>query len=127
MFEEDYIIRQIKECVAAAMKLVFNIDTPTRASLIIKSEEKQKKLTGLLKTSDEGRIREAVEELHRAAKDRTFDDLLMGMDFYTHLCEIDDDKLAAENMKYSDIKADMSAFFHDFGLAELADLILFEG
>ncbi len=126
MFEEDYILRQIKECVAAAMKLVFDIDTPTRASLIIKSEDKQKKLNSLLKLSDEGRIREAVEELHRAAKERSFDDLLMGMDFYTHLCELDDDKLSAEALKYSDIKADMSAFFHDFGLSELADLILFE-
>ena len=126
MFEEDYILRQIKECVAAAMKLVFDIDKPTRASLIIKSEDKQKKLNSLLKLSDEGRIREAVEELHRAAKERSFDDLLMGMDFYTHLCELDDDKLSAEELKYSDIKADMSAFFHDFGLSELADLILFE-
>jgi len=126
MFEDDYIIRQIKECVAAAMKIVFNIDTPTRAALVIKSTEKQEKLNSLLKKSDEGRIREAMEELRRAARERSLDDLLMGMDFYTHLCELDDDILASDDLKYSDIKEDMSAFFYDFGLAQLSDLILFE-
>ncbi len=54
MFEEDYIMRQIKECVAAAMKLVFNIDTPTRASLIINSRDNLEKLNSLLQTMDEG-------------------------------------------------------------------------
>ena len=54
MFEEGYIIRQIKECVAAAMKLVFHIDTPTHASYLINSSDKQEKLHSLLQTMDEG-------------------------------------------------------------------------
>ncbi len=126
MFEEDYIMRQIKECVAAAMKLVFNIDTPTRASLIINSRDNLEKLNSLLQTMDEGRIRESITSLHKYTKERTLDDLLIGMDFYTHLCEIDDDILEADNMNYSDIREDMKKFFSDFGLSNVADLILYD-
>lgn len=126
MFEEDYIMRQIKECVAAAMKLVFNIDTPTRASLIINSRDNLEKLNSLLQTMDEGRIRESITNLHKYTKERTLDDLLIGMDFYTHLCEIDDDILEADNMNYSDIREDMKKFFSDFGLSNVADLILYD-
>lgn len=126
MFEEDYIMRQIKECVAAAMKLVFNIDTPTRASLILNNRDNLEKLNSLLQTMDEGRIRESITSLYKYTKERTLDDLLIGMDFYTHLCEIDDDILEKDNMNYSDIREDMKKFFSDFGLSNVADLILYD-
>ena len=126
MFEDDYIIRQIKECVAAAMKLVFNIDTPTRASLMIKSTDKQDKLNSLLKQVSEGRIKEALDGLHSCTAEHTLDDLLVGMEFYTRLCDADDDMLSSAQLQYSDLRDDMKSFFSGFGISGLADLIMFD-
>ncbi len=126
MFEQDYIVRQIKECVAAAMKLVFKIDTESPASRLIQDEEKKVKSDELLLKIDSGNIRDAVSQLYTLGEDRTKDDLLISLVFYSYLCEKDDDFLDLNNISFSEIKEGMKYYFSQFGIPEVTDLFFYE-
>ena len=65
MFEQDYIIRQIKECVAAAMKLIFGLDTETPASMEFQNKEKQALSDELIMEIDNGNIKNAISNIDR--------------------------------------------------------------
>lgn len=64
MFEQDYIIRQIKECVAAAMKLIFGLDTETPASMEFQNKEKQALSDELIMEIDNGNIKNAISNMY---------------------------------------------------------------
>lgn len=127
MFEQDYIMRQIKECVAAVMKLVFNIELDSPVTMIIQDEEKKVKSDELLLKIDSGNVRQAVSELYcLASEDKSKEDLLIGLLFYSHLCEKDDDFLDSNNISFSEIKEGMKYYFSQFGIPEVTDLFFFE-
>lgn len=127
MFEQDYIIRQIKECVATAMKLVFNIEIESYGSVMIQDKEKKAQADELLLKIDRGNIRDAISELYAmVVEDRTKDDLLIGLLFYSHICEKDDDFLDINNINFSEIKDGMKYYFSQFGIPEVTDLFFFE-
>lgn len=48
MFEQDYIMRMIKEMVRAILKLLFNIDTDAPAAELLKGLEDAQTLDELL-------------------------------------------------------------------------------
>lgn len=81
MFEQDYIIRQIKECVAAAMKLIFELDTETPASMEFQNKEKQALSDELIMEIDNGNIKNAISNMYLNTLDKTKDDLLIGLLF----------------------------------------------
>ena len=82
MFEQDYIIRQIKECVAAAMKLIFGLDTETPASMEFQNKEKQALSDELIMEIDNGNIKNAISNMYLNTLDKTKDDLLIGLIVY---------------------------------------------
>lgn len=59
MFEQDYIMRIIKEMVRAMLKLLFNIDTESPAAELLEDEEEKATLESLLDMIDDGDINEA--------------------------------------------------------------------
>ena len=126
MFEQDYIIRQIKQFVAAAVKLVFKIDTELPESMMIQDEEKKVISDELLLKIDSGNIRDAVSQLYTMTEDKNKDDLLIGLMFYSHLCEKDDDFLNLNNISLSEIKEGMKYYFSQFGIPEVTDLFFNE-
>ena len=71
MFEQDYIIRQIKECVAAAMKLIFGLDTETPASMEFQNKEKQALSDELIMEIDNGNIKNAISNMYLNTLDKT--------------------------------------------------------
>ena len=123
MFEQDYIMRQIKECLDAAMRLLFHVNVESPAMLVLKDQQKEalvRKLTDML---DDGRVREAVSELDSSTAERSRDDLIVGYRFYTYLCQKDDDFLEKYGLKYSDVEAEMKRFFSDYISPEVVDLV----
>ena len=123
MFEQDYIMRQIKECLDAAMRLLFHVNVESPAMLVLKDQQKQALCQKLTDMIDDGRIPEAVSELDSATAGRTRDDLIVGYRFYTHLCQKDDDFLEQCSLRYSDIEAEMKRFFSGYLSSEVIDLI----
>ena len=123
MFEQDYIMRQIKECLDAAMRLLFHVNVESPAMLVLKDQQKEalvRKLTDML---DGGKVREAISELDYATADGSQDDLVVGYRFYTHLCQKDDDYLEKYGLRYSDVESEMKRFFSRYISPEVVDLV----
>ena len=59
MFEQDYVMRIIKEMVRAILKLLFNIDTDSPSTELLEDEKEQQKLDALLDMVDADSINEA--------------------------------------------------------------------
>ena len=123
MFEQDYIMRQIKECLDAAMRLLFHVNVESPAMLVLKDQQKEELVQKLTDMLDGGKVREAVSELDYATADGSKDDLIVGYRFYTHLCQKDDDYLEAYGLKYSDVESEMKRFFSRYISPEVVDLV----
>lgn len=127
MFEQDYIMRQIRQMIEVAMKLFFNIDTVRPETMIIQDHNKQAKSDELILKIDDNNIRDAIADFKSATNDKTKDDLLIGFNFFTKLCELDEDILEANNITYSEIQDEMKIFFAKYGITDkLFNLIFME-
>ena len=118
-------MRQIKECVAVAMKLLFGLEAETPASMEFQNKEKQGLSDKLIREIDDGNIKNAISDMYLNTLDKTKDDLILGLMVYTHLCEKDDDFLDLNSTSISEIKESAKEFFSQFGLSSVSDLILF--
>ena len=56
MFEQDYVMRLIKEMVRAILKLLFNIDTDSPSAELLEDVKEQQTLDELLDMVDNGFI-----------------------------------------------------------------------
>ncbi len=56
MYEQDYIMRLIKEMLRAILKLLFNIEMENPAADIFNNSQKQETLKLLIVLIDEGKI-----------------------------------------------------------------------
>ena len=59
MFEQDYIMRLVKEMIRMLLKLLFNIDTESPSTDLMESVEQRAFLNELLDMIDKGKINEA--------------------------------------------------------------------
>ncbi len=126
MFEQDYIVRQIKECVAAAMKLVFGIEIDNAAAMEFDTLEK-KSLSDKLKLQiDKGDIKGALSEMYLNSIEKTKDDLLIGLIVYTYIYEKNDNFIDSCSINYSEIRNSAKEYFSKFGIPEVSELILFD-
>lgn len=126
MFEQDYIVRQIKECVAAAMKLLFGLDTNNPASIEFQNMEKKALSDQLITEIDKGNIRNIISNLHLYTLDKTKDDLLIAMIVYSRICDKNDDFLDSCSIDFSEIKENAKNYFSEFGLSSVSDVIFFD-
>lgn len=63
MFEQDYVIRLIKEMVRAILKLLFNVDAESPTVELLENKEEKEILENLLDMVDTGKINEAENRL----------------------------------------------------------------
>ena len=64
MFEQDYVMRLIKEMVRAILKLLFNIDTESPTIELLENKEEKETLENLIDMVDAGEINEAENRLY---------------------------------------------------------------
>ena len=69
MFEQDYVMRLIKEMVRAILKLLFNINTETPTVELLENKEEKETLENLLDMIDNGKINEAENRLYDLTSD----------------------------------------------------------
>lgn len=55
MFEQDYVMRLIKEMVRAILKLLFNVDTESQTVELLENKEEKEILENLLDMVDTGK------------------------------------------------------------------------
>ncbi|MCH1981817.1 DUF6483 family protein [Ruminococcus sp. OA3] len=118
-FEQDYIMRMIKEMVHALAEILFN---KSESSEDESAEEKQ---TGeLLKMADQGRINDA-ENILLSEDDKTSPDYLKrALTFYEHVNDYTEDYLEEHNYSREEIADGLRSLLAGCGMDGLMDLII---
>lgn len=124
MFEQDYIMRLIKEMVRAILKLVFNLDTDSPASELLEDEKDKSIINILLDKIDEGNIGEAEDELYEMITDNSMEQLKMALIFYAHLNDKSDEFLLEHNFSREEVKIGLNDLTARYGLENVAEMFL---
>lgn len=120
MFEQDYIMRQIKEITAVIAKVVFNAKVD-KSFETLQEVEKQKAYT-LIEQMNNGKIKEAVEELDKLTEENTVENLMIGLSFYSHLSDLDEEQFELAAYTFAQGRSDFERFANKFGWKGVTDL-----
>lgn len=93
MFEQDYIMRLIKEMVRMLLKLLFHIDTAAPTAELLCETEERKALDDLLDFVDDGKINEAENRIYELTLNGNMGNLEIALLFYSYLNEKNDEYL----------------------------------
>lgn len=121
MFEQDYVMRMIRELIRGLLKMCFHIDTDSPALVLIKNEEKRQTTEELLKMSDDGRINEAENRLFYAVEEGNAEDMKMALVFYAHVNEKTDAFLEAHDFSRGEIRSGLRDISEKTGIDGLVD------
>jgi predicted transcriptional regulator len=123
MFEQDYIMRMIKEMVRLFLKILFNINTDSPTAELLENEQKQGILNNLTNMIDEGNINKAENELYSIIENGEKDDLEMVILFYSYLNDKDDDFLSEHDFSREEVKNGLKTVLSKYGFESLSDLL----
>lgn len=124
MFEQDYIMRLIKELIRIALKMLFGIDTQSPTAEMLEEKEQKETLDRLLDLVDSGSIDRAENELYELLSPENMMHLEIALLFYSYLNEKEDDFLVKHNFSREEIKMGLSAVFSQYGLHNLSEMFL---
>ena len=124
MFEQDYIMRLIKEMVRTLLKLLFHIDTDSPSAELLKDREDKQTLETLLAMIDEGRIDDAENQIYDITADGDKRNLEIAVLFYSYLNDKSDDFLEAHNFSRDEIKSGLQDIISRYGLDGFTEMFL---
>lgn len=120
MFEQDYIMRIIKEMVRALLKMLFNIDTESPTADILENVEEKCTLNELIDMVDAGNINEAENSLYDIIQTDNLNTLKIALLFYSYLNEQNDDFLEEHNFSRDEIQEGIKSLVSKYGLTDIA-------
>jgi muconolactone delta-isomerase len=126
MYEQDYVMRQIKDLVKAIAKIFFNVDVESSAMEVIRDMQAKEKAMELLRQCDDKNICYAEGELFELINNNTMDNLLVGITFYSYLNDMDDEKLAEADFSRDKIQDGITKLLSAYGLENMANLFFYE-
>lgn len=124
MYEQDYVMRFIKEMVRAILKLLFNIDTESPTVELLENKEEKETLKNLLDMIDAGKINEAENELYDLINNTDVNSLVVALLFYSYLNDKTDDFLEVNGFSRDEIKFGVENLVDSFGLSSIAKMFL---
>ena len=124
MFEQDYVMRLIKEMVRAILKLLFNIDTESPTIELLENKEEKETLENLIDMVDAGEINEAENRLYELISATDMNSMEVAILFYSYLNDKTDDFLEANDFSRDEIKLGMENVADNFGLNSIAKMFL---
>ncbi len=124
MFEQDYVMRLIKEMIRAVLKLLFNIDTKSPTVELLESEEEKESLKDLLDMADNGNINEAENRLYDLISNGDIDSLKIALLFYSYLNDKSDEFLETSEFSREEIKLGIKNLADKFGLKSITKIFL---
>lgn len=122
MFEEDYIIRTIKEMVRALLKLVCVVDTESPKDTLLEAEQSREFWEMLKNSIDVGGINVAENQLSCYIGSGGKDAFKIALLFYSYLNEKDNNYLEENNYTREEIRTGLQAVASGYGLDGLADI-----
>lgn len=126
MFEQDYIIRLIKEMIRAILKLLFNIDTDNPIEDLLEDKESRDALEKLFDMVDNGNINEAENQIYDITSDNSMANLEVALLFYSYLNDKDDDFLQKNDFCRDEIKSGITELVSRYELAGITEIFLSE-
>ena len=122
MFEQDYIMRLVKEMVRAILKLIFNIDTESPTAELLEEQEEKETLDRLLRLVDNGSINQAENELYELLAEENKTNLKIALLFYSHLNEKDDTFLEEYNFSREEVEEGLRTVVAQYGLSGIEEM-----
>lgn len=126
MFEQDYIMRLIKEMVRMLLKLLFHIDTAAPTAELLCETEERKVLDDLLNLVDDGKINEAENRIYELTLNGNMGNLEIALLFYSYLNDKTDEFLERNNYSRKEIKEGLEDVISRYGFGGLTDMFLME-
>ena len=127
MFEQDYIMRLIREMIRTLLKLLFHMDigTETPTPDLLRDEESEQRLNRLLAMIDNGRINEAENQLSDLTADiSNMHHLELALLFYSYLYEKDDNFLNAHDFSREEVRSGLDRLLAEYGVTGVVDAFL---
>lgn len=121
MFEQDYIIRLIKEIIRTILKLLFNIDTEVPTADLLENKEEKELLENLFEMVESGKINEA-ENLLYDLNDNSY--LKISLLFYSYLNDKTDEFLNENDFSREEIKSGLKNITDYLGLESITKIFL---
>lgn len=122
MFEQDYIMRLVKEMVRAILKLIFNIDTESPTAELLEEQEEKETLDRLLRLVDNGSINQAENELYELLAEENKTNLKIALLFYSHLNEKDNAFLEEYNFSREEVEEGLRTVVAQYGLSGIEEV-----
>lgn len=126
MFEQDFIMRQIHQILKVLVKVLFNIDSETITSSLIKDTETRETADYLLRKIDIGNINEAENEFSELMENKTMNNLLLGIVFYSYLNEKDDDYLENNDFSRNKVENGIKYLLSKYGLENMTNILFYD-
>ena len=126
MFEQDYVMRLIRQMVRAILKMLFHIDTDSPTEELLKESEEKETLDTLLDLVDKGSINEAENNLSDLTSDGSMSGLKIALLFYSYLNDKTDDFLEKNDFSREEIKLGLKDVALRYGLDNIAETFLTE-
>lgn len=124
MFEQDYLMRLIKEMVRAIFKLLFKVDTEQVTEDLIDNKEDSEMLNYLTDLVDAGQINDAENKLFDRLDKNDTGSLQIALLFYSHLNDKTNEFLEENNFSREEIKSGISNVADMFGISSVAKMFL---
>ena len=124
MFEEDYIMKRIREMVRTILKLLFHMDTDQISEEMLDKEGQKQQMLGLKKLIDAGEICEAENQLYDWIDDGECD-AKMALLFYAWLNEKGNEYLDGNGFSREEVKTDLKEVMTRFGYGNLMETLMY--
>lgn len=124
MFEQDYIMRYIKEMIRVLLKLVFHIDTDAPEIELLEDKKDKQTLELLLNLVDEGMIDNAENKIYEIIGDGNKQSLKIVILFYSYLNDKSDKFLEEHNFSRDEIKLGLQDVTERYGVGDLTEIFL---
>ena len=121
MFEQDYIMRLIKDMVRAILKLLFGIDTPQPTAELLEVKEDRAVLESLMDLVDAGKICEAENRIYELTDSEKKTDLEIALLFYSYLNDKDNAFLEEHDFRREEVKTGLQDILEKYGIMGLTD------
>ncbi len=123
MFEQDYIMRLIKEMVRLILKILFNIDTDSPTAELLNETWEREYLENLLSLVDNGNINEAENKIYELTSNKNMENLKIALLFYSYLNGKTDDFLEKNNFNRKEVEEGLKGVISKYGLENLTDFL----
>ncbi|MCI5510447.1 MAG: DUF6483 family protein [Eubacterium sp.] len=124
MFEQDYIMRYIKEMIRVLLKLVFHIDTDAPVIDLLEDKKDKQTLELLLNLIDEGMIDNAENKIYEIIGDGNKQNLKIAILFYSYLNDKSDKFLEEHNFSRDEIKLGLQDVMERYGVGDFTEIFM---